>query len=73
MLSRFAYNYVSKKSGDVPVESDDMKSCTVLLSNVDDIEPNPDIIALKSQNLKIQKSINCDYYNYIYLGGMRVS
>ena len=72
MLSRFAYNYVSKKSGDVPVESDDIKSCTVLLPNVDDIEPKTDIIALKFQTVKIQKSINCDYYNYICLGGMRM-
>ena len=51
----FASNYVSKKSGDVPEESDDTKSYTVSVSNIDDIEPNPNIIALKNKHGKMLK------------------
>ena len=54
-LADFASNYVSKKSGDVLVESDDIKSYTVSLSNVDDIEPNPNIIAVKNKHGEMQK------------------
>ena len=52
-LADFASNYVSKKSGYVPVESDDIKSYTVLVSNIDDIEPN--IIALKNKHGEMWK------------------
>ena len=88
-LADFGSNYVSKKSDNLPIESDDIKSYTVPVSN---IKPNPNIIALKNKhgeiwkrnrpcvihfhkisNLKMQKSITCDYYNYICLGGMRVN
>ena len=44
-LADFASNYVSKTS-DVAVETDDIKSYTVPVSNIDDIEPNPIVIAL---------------------------
>ena len=43
-LADFASNYVSKKSGDVPVQSDYIKSYTVPVYNIDDIEPNPNIM-----------------------------
>ena len=49
-LADFASNYVSKKSGDVPLKSDDIKSYTISVSNIDDIEPNPNIIALKNKH-----------------------
>ena len=39
-LADFASNYVSKKSGHVPVESDDIENYTIPLSNIDDIDPN---------------------------------
>ena len=54
-LADFASNYVGKKSGDVLVESADIKSYTVSLSNVDDIEPNPNIIAVKNKHGEMQK------------------
>ena len=40
----------AKKSGNVPLESDDIKSYTVPVSNIDDIESNPNIIALKNKH-----------------------
>ena len=54
-LADFAFNYVSKKSGDVPVKSDDIKSYTVPVSNIDYIEPNPNIIALKNKHGEMRK------------------
>ena len=39
-LADFASNYVRKKSGHVPVESDDIENYTIPLSNIDDIDPN---------------------------------
>ena len=91
-LADFASNYVSKKSADVPVESDDIKSYIITVSNIDDVEPNPNIIALKNKHGEMRKrnrscvirfykvskpknpeDITFDYYNYICLGGMRVS
>ena len=49
-LVDFASNYVSKKSCDEPVESDDIKSYTIPVPNINDIEPNPNIIALKNKH-----------------------
>ena len=40
----------AKKLGDVPVELDDIKSYTIPVSNINDIEPNPNIIALKTKH-----------------------
>ena len=54
-LADFASNYVSKKSGDVPVEPDHIKSYSVPVFNIDDIEPNPNIIALKNKHGEMQK------------------
>ena len=41
-------------SGDIPVESDDIKNYTVLVSNID-IEPNSNIIALKNKHREMWK------------------
>ena len=49
-LVDFTSNYVSKKSCDEPVESDDIKSYTIPVPNINDIEPNPNIIALKNKH-----------------------
>ena len=54
-LADFASNYDSKKSGDVPVESDDIKSNTVPVSNIDDFEPNLNLIALKNKHGEMLK------------------
>ena len=54
-LADFASNYDSKKSGDVPVESDDIKSNTVPVSNIDDVEPNLNLIALKNKHGEMSK------------------
>ena len=54
-LADFASNYIGKVSGDVLVESDDIKSYTVPVSNVNDIEPNPNLIALKNKHGEMQK------------------
>ena len=40
---------------DVPVESDDIKSYPFPVSNIDDIEPNPIIIALKNKHGEMRK------------------
>ena len=54
-LADFASNYIGKVSGDVLVESDDIKSYTVPVSNVNDIEPNPNLIAQKNKHGEMQK------------------
>ena len=88
-LADFVSNYVSKNSGDVPLESDDIKSYTVSVSNIDDIEPNVNMIALKNKHgemrkrnglcvihfHKVSKLKNPEehYLQYYCLGGMRVS
>ena len=54
-LADFASNYDTKKSGDVPVESDDIKDNTVLVSNIDDIQPNRNVIALKNMHGEMPK------------------
>ena len=38
-LAYFASNYVSKKSGDAPVELDDIKSYTIPVSNIVILRP----------------------------------
>ena len=53
-LADFASNYVSKKSGDVPVDSDDIKGYTVPVSMIDDTEPNSSI-ALKNKHGEMRK------------------
>ena len=52
-LADFASNCVSKKSGSVPV--DENKSYTIPVSNIDDIEPNPNIIVLKNKHSEMWK------------------
>ena len=54
-LADFASNYDSKKSGDVPVESDDIKSNNVPVSNIDDIEASLNLIALKNKHGEMPK------------------
>ena len=45
----------AKKSGDIPIESDEIKSYTIPVSNIDDIEPNPSIIFLRNKHGKMRK------------------
>ena len=51
----FVSNYVSKKSDDVPVESDEIKSYLIPVSSIDDIEPNPSTIVLKNKHCEMWK------------------
>ena len=37
-LADFGSHYVSKKAGDVPVESDDIKNCSIPVTNISDVE-----------------------------------
>ena len=48
-LADFASCYVSQKSDDMPIESDEIKSYTVPVSSIDDIKLNPNIIILKNE------------------------
>ena len=43
-LADFASSYVTKKTDDLPVESDEIKSYIVPVSNINDIKLNPNII-----------------------------
>ena len=45
----FSSSYVSKKTDDVPVEPDKIRSCSVSASNIDDVKVNPDIIVLRNE------------------------
>ena len=37
-LADFASRYVSKKASDVPVESDDIKNCSITVTSISDVE-----------------------------------
>ena len=43
----FSSSYVSKKVDDVLIEHDEIKSYTVPVFNIDDVNHNPNIIVLK--------------------------
>ena len=48
-LADFASGYVSKKTDDLPVEPDEIKSYTFPVSNVNYVNLNPNIIVLKTK------------------------
>ena len=52
-LVDFASSYVKKKAVDVPTDFDEIKSYTVPVSNIDDVEPNPNITVLKNELVEI--------------------
>ena len=54
-LADFASNYIGKISGDVLVESDDIKSYTVSVCNFNDIEPSPNLVPLKNKHGEMRK------------------
>ena len=54
-LADLAPSYVSKKVDDLPIEPDEIKSYTVLESNVNNVKLNPDIIILKNEFGEMQK------------------
>ena len=55
MLSRFASRYISKKTDDLPIEPNEIKSCTVPVSNINDVKLNPNIIVLKNELGEMRK------------------
>ena len=54
-LADFASSYVSKKTNDFPIESDQIKSYTVPVSNIDDVNLNPNVIVLKNKHGEMRK------------------
>ena len=54
-LADFASSYISKKTDDLQIQSDEIKSYTVLVSNIDDVKLNPSIIVLKNELGKMRK------------------
>ena len=54
-LADFASSYVSKKEADVPIKLNKIKSCTVPVSNINDVKFNPNIIVLKSKLGEVRK------------------
>ena len=61
-LTDFECRYDIKKAVDLPIKPDETKSYTVLVSNIDDVKLNPNIIVLKNELVEIQKrSLPCVY------------
>ena len=60
-LADFASSYVTKKVDDLPVERDEINSCTVPVSNINDVQLNLNIIVLKSELGEMQKLIRPCY------------
>ena len=54
-LAGFTSSYVSKKINDLPAESDEIKSYTVPVSNIDHVKLNTNKIALKNVLGKVRK------------------
>ena len=54
-LVDFALSYVSKKAYDVPINPNEIKSCTVSVSDIVDVDPNPNIIVIKNEHSKMWK------------------
>ena len=54
-LADFACNYVSKNGTDIQIEPDDIKSYTIPVSSIDDVEPNPNVIVLKKELGEMRK------------------
>ena len=48
-LADSALSYVSKKVDDLSIESDEIKSYTVPVSNINDVALNPNMIVLKNE------------------------
>ena len=45
-LADFASSYVTKMADNLPIEPDEIKSYIVLVSNIDNVKLNPNIIVL---------------------------
>ena len=58
-LADFASHYVSKKTADLPIEPDEIKSYTVPVPNIDDVKLNPNRIVLKNDLGEMQKCSYC--------------
>ena len=54
-LADFASSYVSKKTEDLSIEPDEVKSYTVPLSSIDGVKLNPNIIVLKNELGEMRK------------------
>ena len=54
-LADFGSSYISKKSDDLRIEPDEIKSYTVPVSNIDDGKLNPNSIVLKNELGEMQK------------------
>lgn len=65
-LADFASSYVSKKAHDVSIKPDDIKSYTVPISNIDYVEPNPNLIVLKNELSEVQKYTVVNLASFIF-------
>ena len=54
-LADFVSSYISKKVDHLSIEPDEIKSCTVSVSNVNDVKLNPNIIVVKNEPGKMRK------------------
>ena len=54
-LADFVSSHVSKKADYLPIEPDEIKSCTAPVSNIDDVKLNPNIIVLKNELGEMRK------------------
>ena len=52
-LVDFTSSYVSKEAVDVSTDFDEIKSYTVPVSYIDDVEPNPNVIVLKNELVEL--------------------
>ena len=57
-LADFASSYVSKKADDLPIEPDEIKRCTVPVSNINDVKLDPNIIVVKNELGEMWKHIS---------------
>lgn len=70
-LADFTSSCVGKKASDVSIELHDIRSYTVSVSNIDNVEPNRNVIVSKNELGEMQKHsqpcVICNLY-YLYKG-----
>ena len=54
-LADFASSCIRQKADDFPIEPDEIKSCTVRVSNINDVKLNPNAIVLKNERDEMRK------------------
>ena len=57
MLRGLRINFCQQKGSYMPIEPDEIKSCTIPVSNIDDVKLNPHMIVLKNELGEMRKRI----------------